>query len=166
MTSLMTASLDLVKVTSLFLSKALTHFSPSVTTATKTASFVARNEVQMTPHIKNERNFGVTPWLRSGKGMQVTLGGWRRQGRPARRKACVYLLPFTHARAWIPRKQDRWLRRLLPWAALPGPRGRLERSAAARSAAGPQGAAGRSTVPLCGAHGAPELLPGLLSPLF
>lgn len=37
----MTVSLDLVKVTSAFLSKALTHFSPAVTTATNFASFAA-----------------------------------------------------------------------------------------------------------------------------
>lgn len=37
----MTVSLDLVKVTSAFLSKALTHFSPAVTTATNFSSFAA-----------------------------------------------------------------------------------------------------------------------------
>lgn len=65
----MTASLDLVKVTSLFLSKALTYFSPSLATVTNKASFISRNEVQMTPHVEDEGNSGVTPWLGSGNGI-------------------------------------------------------------------------------------------------
>lgn len=87
----MTVSLDLVKVTSAFLSKVLTRFSLSLTTATHKASFIARKGVRLTSYVEDGGNFGVTPWL--GKGIPW---GMEKAGKISSEKARAHLLLSTH----------------------------------------------------------------------
>lgn len=110
MMSPMTVSLDLVKVTSAFPSKALTHFSPSVTTATNKASFTARNGVRITPLC--EGNVGVSPWLGSGTG--VPWGTEKAGNTPE--AAWAHLLLFIQAPARTPCGQEGWQRLRPPLA--------------------------------------------------
>lgn len=73
MTSTTTLSLDLVKVTSTFQSKALTYISPSATTAAK-ASFSRKWRPLKTLLVEDGGNFGVILWLGFGNGTLVSHG--------------------------------------------------------------------------------------------